>query len=126
MIGWGTGAGMYSGKGLPMWRGAAAIGAIVYGLLGIASFGLAALSFMMFDAPGSEKNKLTIALVFGFLALPCVLLLSALVLAVGFVLRARTPIIIGWWLPAIPVAYVIVVAALLEWVCGGDFSCRHP
>ncbi|MBV8331744.1 MAG: hypothetical protein JO192_03340 [Candidatus Eremiobacteraeota bacterium] len=81
----------------------------------------AAMSFMMFDAPGSMESPLTVALFWSVLTSPVFCLLGA---GVPWLLRAKP---YGMWLfllPFVDIAAAVVIVALVEYSCGGSFVCR--
>ena len=79
---------------------------------------------MMFDAPGSEDNPLTVALVAGLLASPIVLLASAALLATASARRGRRLTFLAFWLPGLLLAYLAAVTIALDRLCNGNFVCR--
>lgn len=98
--------------------------------------GLAPLlvSVMMFDAPGSEDNPWTWVLAGGFASFPvlCLVSLCATWLAwlftrrwtperaaAGRIIRLATAL-----LPTLGVLAVLFGIVMLQWKCGGSFSCR--
>ena len=108
------------GKG----TGAANIGwiALSVGLIvvGLASLLPVMMLPMMFDAPGSESNRLLIALAVAVAAFPLLCLIGA-VLPWLFWRRS-----FARWLflpPALDLAFVIVGFVALQHFCQGNFAC---
>ena len=99
--------------------------AIAYMALAALSLMPAGLSVMAFDAPGSEQNPLTVALVAGLASSPVVFLASSIALLLGYFLRQRLSSILGLWPPFLLVVYVAVVLYFLQTQCAGSFVCGH-
>jgi amino acid transporter len=94
----------------------------VWGLGGIAAIFPAAMTPMLFDAPGSQSSALTIALAASIGILP-VLCFSG----------AGLPWLFRRWrfakglflLPAIDLAAIALLLTALGYLCDGQFSCGH-
>ena len=100
------------------------LGASTFGLLAVASLLPAGLSVMIFDAPGSTSNPLTVALFAVVAGAPLVFLASALLLTLGTITKRRALTWIALLAPVALLLYLGAVVVLLDRVCGGNFVCR--
>ena len=107
---------------LPRWS--TVYGAVLYGLLGVFFLLPAVMSPMLFDAPGSADNALTVALLAGLVALPVTFLLGAGLLIVASLRRGRRLAIVAFALPVVALAVIVVAGLLLDRLCGGRLACR--
>ena len=82
----------------------------------------------MFDAPGSESSRLTVAAGYGLLLGPLTLVFSFITgLALASIKPSSWQTRIGpviALLPMVHLAWVIVAFVLIEVVCAGYFVCR--
>jgi hypothetical protein len=93
---------------------------ILWVIFGALSGFLAMTSFFLFDAPGSESSKLTIAVFWMALTMPAWWLAGAIV---PWFFRKRS---YGWWFFAIPlvdVVALVTVAIAIQQYCGGNLAC---
>jgi hypothetical protein len=81
----------------------------------------AVMSFMLFDAPGSDSSPLTVALFFCALTLPLFCLAGA---GVPWMFRATRMGTYLFLIPFVDIAAIVVVLVLMQTLCGGSFSCR--
>jgi hypothetical protein len=88
---------------------------VLVGLSIIPAIFMCLMSFMMFDAPGSEKNPLTIFLVLAVWSYP--------VMAAGGIAMSFKNF--KWMLlPLVSVVLFVAGNILLGIFCGGKFTCR--
>jgi hypothetical protein len=94
---------------------------VVWVLLGAASVIGSMMSFFLFDAPGSEQNRLAWILFYCLLTQPVFWLIGA-ILPWCFQKRSWA----GWLFafPAIDVAAIIITFVLIDQLCAGQFSCK--
>jgi hypothetical protein len=94
---------------------------VTWTLLGAASVVVSLTSFFLFDAPGSESSRLTLALFYCLLALPAFWIVGA-ILPWCF----RKEPWAGWLFafPLIDVTAIVVVFVCINQFCGGTLSCK--
>lgn len=107
-------------KGLAVVLGAYTV--LCFMLFAFALF-VAPMSVTMFDAPGSTTSPLTLALAFGILIAPALLIASPLAGWAAFAARRYRAsrwamVVLLLWL-----AYMGTVILLLSTLCGGRFAC---
>ena len=82
-------------------------------VVGLISVVPAMMSFMMFDAPGSEKNPTTIILFCSVLTFPAACLLA---IVLSWILYACQRQRTACWAAFLPIANLIVAAIALVWL----------
>jgi len=97
----------------------------------VSVFGLMAfmMSPMLFDAPGSEENKLIYILIAGAGALPALCLVSVVASIAVLVKEWRSSVSRkrAWaWaaLPLLALATLLVGSVLLDVICDGQLNCQ--
>lgn len=122
---------------------AAHMGTLLVGqVVAVGAFGVstmpAMMSVMMFDAPGSDEVIWTQLLAFGFLTLPVMLLVGAMMACVpaassvfGLVRRKEAwtawsfvATLVCFALPLVNVVLITVGGIGLDVYCDGNFNCR--
>jgi hypothetical protein len=75
---------------------------------------------MMFDAPGSDSNPITIALVVVIAAFPVFCLIGSVL---PWIFRRRS--FAGWlfFLPVVDLVLIVAAFFALGFFCGGRFAC---
>ncbi len=97
------------------------VGTVLWVGAAVLSSGLAMMSFMMFDAPGSTESRLTVALFLSVLSLPAWFLAGAVVPWIFYKKR------VGPWLFLIPGIDLLAIGlffVLIDSLCGGSLACR--
>lgn len=100
------------------------VATILYVLASPIALLTAGVSFMSFDAPGSENNPATKLFVFSLATVP-VTIVAAIVLSwVLFYLRKHSAALASIFLPFANVALFVIALIWLEVAYGGSFSGR--
>ncbi len=95
---------------------------ILAGAAGLVGIAAALMSFMMFDAPGSEKNPATIVLFLSVLTFPIVCAVSAVLAWVFYAFKKFSLACATSFLPAINLLTGAAALAWLEIFNHGNFA----
>lgn len=90
----------------------------------VAAVPVALFSMFMFDAPGSDKNPLTIALAASLWSFPVLAAASPLASWIARVAGAARVSKLLMAAPALSIVAVIASWVALELLCGGSFACH--
>ncbi len=93
----------------------------VFGALGLLSIFPALMSVMMFDAPGSEKNKLLRFTFHGILSFPALGILSIPMTWAVYYFKQGWPALVVSFSPLISIGWIALGFALIAIVHDGQF-----
>ncbi len=91
--------------------------AAVWALVGLISVAPVVMVPFLFDAPGSESSRLTIAFAIAVALLPVCFLIGAIV---WWIARWRGAFFL---IPLIDIAAIVAILVAIESFCGGNLAC---
>ena len=101
-----------------------AIGTAFWWLAALPGAAIAVMTPMMFDAPGSTENQPLIVTALLIVSFPVLAALCPVLAWIAYArswYRATRALILA---PILPVLGVVLGFAVIEYVCGGSFSCH--
>lgn len=95
---------------------------IIFILLLLPAAGVAMMSIMMFDAPGSESNKLTIFTATSLFTFPVTIIIVQII---SWIFFASGNYKVAFWTALLPIIHIILIIlgfVLIEILQGGKFT----